>query len=578
MVVGGCRWWPALVVVLMGCSSAPAAPSPTLVATVAPTATTTVAPSPTARPTATATTAATATPTASTTATPVPRVSLQEAVQASLARHQGQGHVAVVVRKLSSGETVSVDADREFTAASLYKLFVLDSAMQAIADGALDRTAELSVTAASVAADPYSDLQAGTRLSADCALRTMIEMSGNSAADVLVRQLGRSRISAEMHNAGLQHSAFTADGAVTSAGDVAQLLEQIASGTAINQQASQRMLELLLAQQHNDRLPAPLPLSVRVAHKTGELPGLRHDAGVVYAPSGAYVVVVLVEDAPSESDARSAIVDVSDAAYAAIEPETRQSYAGLPPRIAQAVLRLSDDQGRLTLLGDPRTETTAVRSRGVAVVNDADDVRLRPEAVADLLDLQHAAAAAGTPFWVRDGFVQPTDADVDKAVPSEWLLPCAVEQPARVADRERGEKTNVASQRWLGTVLSITDNQSGEPTSADDVATPAGAWLRRHAAEHGFVPAVRDDAQAREPWTLRWVGRDIAQRIAPAIDSAAYATTVHDVLARAASELAAQQSGAPAPAWDLGTRCWLIATTSTRGCPSRWYFLQLPLS
>jgi beta-lactamase class A len=52
----------------------------------------------------------------------------------------------------------------------------------------------------------------------------------------------------------------------------------------------------LLGQRINDRLPVGLPPGVPIAHKTGNLPGLAHDAGIVYAPEGPYIVVVLTED------------------------------------------------------------------------------------------------------------------------------------------------------------------------------------------------------------------------------------------------------------------------------------------
>ena len=53
------------------------------------------------------------------------------------------------------------------------------------------------------------------------------------------------------------------------------------------------MLEVLKRQQINDRLPSGLPSDATVAHKTGNLPGIAHDAGIVYTPTGPRIVVVL---------------------------------------------------------------------------------------------------------------------------------------------------------------------------------------------------------------------------------------------------------------------------------------------
>ena len=508
---------------------------------------------------------------------------LQDAVQNVTVQHSGT--IAVVVHNLATDETVRVNADRRFISASLYKLFVLEAAEAAIEDGSLDPSEVLTLDGAAAAADPYADLQVGTRISVDCALQTMVEMSGNSAADLLLSRLGSSTVNARIAADGFTRTSIGAATAFTSASDVAQALDRVANGTAVDAAASQRMLELLSGQQHNDHIPAPLPAGVRVAHKTGELPGLRHDAGIVFAPSGTYVLVAMVDDAPSESDARGTIIDVSRAVYAALEPDGVSS--ALAPRIAEQVWRVPDAQGRLALLGDPRTETAALPS-SIQVAADADVVRLRPELLGDLAALQTAASASGAPFWVRTGFVQPTDAEAAYAVPTEWYLPCPIEQPRRVADRPVGISRG-PRQAWLGTTLGVSDRADGAPSSGD--ATSASwQWLVQHAPEYGFVPALPETpgAQNHEPWTLRWVGRDLAGRVLP-LGGSDYARRLLAELGRAEADLAAATAAAsptgPPVAWaaqplpsGLADACWTIATSSTQGCPSRWYFLGLPLS
>jgi beta-lactamase class A len=503
-------------------------------------------------------------------------------VQAAVGRHPGT--IGVVVTSLSSPQAFSLNADRRFRSASLYKLFVLYTAEAAIEDGALDPDETLTVTRALAASDPYTDLQVGSRINIGCALRTMVEMSGNTAADLLVDRLGLQTVTARMQSLGLDHSALTDDTAFTSPGDVAHVLEAIGRRAAVSASASNRMLEVLSRQQHNDRLPAPLPLHVQVAHKTGELPKLRHDAGIVLAPAGGYVVVAMVDDAPDEAEARAAIVDVSQAAYAALEPTGLALYLGLAPRLAQAVFRVPDAQGRLALLGDPRTETAPLPSTLTTSADTDEPIRLRSEVVPDLVALQQAASNAGVPFWVRSGFHQPTDAEATSTLPTEWILPCAIEQPERVADRPVSRSDAAAArprQVWLGTVVTVSDT-AGAPSEADDRTSTAWQWLLLHAAEYGFVPALPETAESRgaghEAWTLRWVGREMAARLRP-FDSADYAQRANAMLEAAEAALAAQDplSGQP-PLWGLGDACWTVATTSSRGCPSRWYFLGLPLS
>jgi len=53
------------------------------------------------------------------------------------------------------------------------------------------------------------------------------------------------------------------------------------------------MIDLLLAQQFNDRIPALLPGSAQVAHKTDEFPTVRNDGGIVWCPGARYVIVMM---------------------------------------------------------------------------------------------------------------------------------------------------------------------------------------------------------------------------------------------------------------------------------------------
>jgi beta-lactamase class A len=480
---------------------------------------------------------------------------LSDAVREALATHQGT--IGVVVTRLDGSAATEVNADRRFRTASLYKLWILSTAMAAIESGGLDPDETLTISAALVAADPFSDFLTGTEITVDCALRTMIEMSGNSAADVLEQRLGLAAINAHMRALGLQQSTLSADTAVTTPRDMATLLGTIGRGEAVTPAASQRMLDLLTNQQQNDRVPAPLPLNMRVAHKTGEQPGLRHDAALVFAPSGAYVLAALVQDAPDEAAARSTIVDVSRAVYAALEPGGPPLYLGLPPRLARQAFRLPEAQGRLALLSDPRAETIKLANAGF---DEAGDARLRPEVVADLVALRDAAQAAGHPLAIQSGFLRPTQAEAERALPIAWLQPCALSQPPLTADIKVKDEPPSGVQHWLGTVVTFKDD--------------ADSWLLDHAADFGFVPSLPEAGTSgpREPSTWRWVGRPMAARIRPAFGAPDYPARLRSELERALAEL-----NAPEPTiWGQAGQCWTIPSVTGRGCASRWYFLPLP--
>ena len=110
-------------------------------------------------------------------------------------------------------------------------------------------------------------------------------------------------------------SAFTRDVfphlalAVQSVADAAETRwKQFASGLTmpngqvINPRVSEQTLALLELKQSVAWLADGLPFWVKLAHKWGDLPQARNDAGVVFTPRGSYVAVVLTAGGqPDES-------------------------------------------------------------------------------------------------------------------------------------------------------------------------------------------------------------------------------------------------------------------------------------
>src|SRR5690606_14850364 len=64
-----------------------------------------------------------------------------------------------------------------------------------------------------------------------------------------------------------------------------------------------------------DAIPQGLPDGTMVAHKTGTLADYLHDAGIVFAPGGDFVLVVMTENENFEA-ALGAIQGVTAAAFA----------------------------------------------------------------------------------------------------------------------------------------------------------------------------------------------------------------------------------------------------------------------
>ena len=90
----------------------------------------------------------------------------------------------------------------------------------------------------------------------------------------------------------------------------------IAEEKAISEAASRHMLDILHGQEFKRGIPAGLPGEARVAHKTGEISTVAHDAGIVYLPDREpYVLVILTEWKPSSSGRQDTIARISKAVY-----------------------------------------------------------------------------------------------------------------------------------------------------------------------------------------------------------------------------------------------------------------------
>ncbi|HEY3057383.1 MAG TPA: serine hydrolase [Chloroflexota bacterium] len=248
-----------------------------------------------------------------------PDAALQTRLESAAA--VSRGTVGAVVLDLEGGGQASIAADRPFPAASLFKLPIL---VEVLAQEQLHRLDEDDLL--EVRQEDWTDgsgvLQArvGDRLTVRELTRLMIQDSDNIAALVLLNVVGSDNVNVTLDRLGL-HGTRVVDRRrgergehVTTARDTATLLSIVASGQLIDPTTSEAALRLLEQPQAHTWLGRSLPWWVKVAHKWGDLPTARHDAGVVFTPRGTFVSVVLTEDvAPDEAE--RTIARTAQAAY-----------------------------------------------------------------------------------------------------------------------------------------------------------------------------------------------------------------------------------------------------------------------
>jgi beta-lactamase class A len=224
------------------------------------------------------------------------------------------------------------NADAPFHAASTMKLAVLLAVQRQITRGELAPDAPVHVRNKFVSiverrpymldvsrdGDPELYAHLGRTMTVDELAYHMITTSSNFATNLLVDVVGIPIIQRALQELSIEgikvirgvedQAAFEAglNNEVTASG-LLKLLRLVSDRKAYSPEASDRMLEILLDQRYKGGIPAGLPEAARVAHKTGNISTVHHDAGIVYLEGRQpYVLVILTQFDASPS--RSAAV------------------------------------------------------------------------------------------------------------------------------------------------------------------------------------------------------------------------------------------------------------------------------
>ena len=245
--------------------------------------------------------------------------------------------VGVAYRDLQRGDSLYINADTSFHAASTMKVPVMIELFRAFDAGRLraDQAVPLTNQFASIVdGSPYS-LSAGgdsdsslyAKVGSPVAIRELIDRmitrSSNLATNTVIALVDAKNAQATARTLGARNirvlrgvedsKAFAAGMSnTTTARDLAVLLEAIETGRAASPASTDAMREILMRQEYNAEIPAGVPPGTRVAHKTGWITGVLHDAAIVY-PEGRkpYILVVLTSGIPQQDVARQMIVDIS---------------------------------------------------------------------------------------------------------------------------------------------------------------------------------------------------------------------------------------------------------------------------
>lgn len=270
--------------------------------------------------------------------------SLRAAITARIAQTPATA-VGVYFHDLGTGDTLLVDANVRFHAASTMKVPVMIQLFRDRDAGklTLDDSVPITNTFTSIFdGSPYqldkaddSDSTLYDLVGKKRTIRQLVELmetvSSNLATNLLIALVDAKRANATAHALGADSilvlrgvedgKAYRAGMSnTTTARDLGMLFTALAQYRAASPAACREMLDILGRQHFTEGIPAGLPAGTRVEHKTGWIGGVvYHDAGIV-RPAGRapYVLVVLTGGVKEDSVAYALVRDVSHQIYSTV--------------------------------------------------------------------------------------------------------------------------------------------------------------------------------------------------------------------------------------------------------------------
>jgi Beta-lactamase class A len=255
--------------------------------------------------------------------------------------------LAVSVFDTESGATLNYHAERWFHAASTIKVAILAGVYAAIHEGRWPAHARLHVRNRFFSAADGSLFRVSAERDANAEVHAaigkmmrirelahhMITTSSNLATNLLLDLVGIETVQGVLDHykidgidfrRGVEDERAFAIGIsnrVTASG-LMSLLRLIEAEKVFSPELSREMLDILHQQEFRNGIPGRLPREVRVAHKTGDISTIAHDAGIVYpANRKPYILAILTEWDPDTSGRTTTIATVSQEVYKALTAE-----------------------------------------------------------------------------------------------------------------------------------------------------------------------------------------------------------------------------------------------------------------
>lgn len=221
------------------------------------------------------------------------------------------------------GEIIEYNSNEVFQSASLIKLPILLEALRQMDAGQLKKESQLGIGEGDKIGDT-GVLQAMRikKLPVVDLLSLMIIVSDNSATNLMIDLLGKESINATIHNIGMSNSILQRKmldfssiqsglDNYTSAADIGLCLKEGVNGDLLNPESRSLFRSFLRQQQFREKLPFYMDDTLlEIGNKTGELPGVDHDCGIITYGKKEAIIVVLIDELSQPQSGKSTIQQI----------------------------------------------------------------------------------------------------------------------------------------------------------------------------------------------------------------------------------------------------------------------------
>ncbi|KAF0467917.1 serine hydrolase [Pediococcus pentosaceus] len=233
-----------------------------------------------------------------------------------------KGETSVYVSPTDSTEEV-VSNSKAQRAASNIKLFILITAYQQVNEGKLNLNDKYTLKDSDKVngTGEIRNMSSGTEISIQDLLEDMMEDSDNTAANIVIRQLGgMNKVNAQIKKIGAKDTKLERmlmdmdalkDGKdnYTSVADLGMVLKKIYNHQMVSTKYDNAMLDILKKNNNHTKLPHDLPEEATVYNKTGEFDdyGVENDAAIFGNNKGSFVIVVMSQDGSRDEQIKKMI-------------------------------------------------------------------------------------------------------------------------------------------------------------------------------------------------------------------------------------------------------------------------------